>query len=189
MAKTTAFTEPSRRRVLQGLIGVGLCGFPAVSRATTSIAPSELSKVIGAHKGRIVAAHFWATWCGPCHRVFPVLNDLAKTHPKTLRVLGLSIDRDNRRLQAWLAENPTDWLDYRVDSSTTDIAAAMSELGAKFRGAVPYTAFFDSKGRFFTHLQGAQPASRYQDVVSSQVRPIAPGQWIVGADGKLVPVQ
>lgn len=41
-------------------------------------------------KGKVVLIDFWATWCGPCRKAIPELNDLQKEFSKDLVVLGIS---------------------------------------------------------------------------------------------------
>lgn len=41
-------------------------------------------------EGRVVVAEFWATWCGPCIRGIPHLNELQAAFPDTVAVCGLS---------------------------------------------------------------------------------------------------
>ncbi|TQS41844.1 thioredoxin [Cryptosporangium phraense] len=39
-----------------------------------------------------VLVDFWADWCGPCHRVRPVLESLAAEWEGRVRVVSLDID-------------------------------------------------------------------------------------------------
>ena len=45
----------------------------------------DLSKL----KGKVVVVDFWATWCGPCMRALPEMNQLAKDFPNDVVVIGV----------------------------------------------------------------------------------------------------
>jgi thiol-disulfide isomerase/thioredoxin len=40
--------------------------------------------------GKVYVVEFWATWCPPCKKSIPLLNELAKSH-KDVTVIGVSI--------------------------------------------------------------------------------------------------
>ena len=39
-----------------------------------------------------VVVDFWAEWCGPCHAVAPVLDQIAEERPGELRIAKVNID-------------------------------------------------------------------------------------------------
>jgi thioredoxin 1 len=44
----------------------------------------------------VVVVDFWAEWCPPCHRLEPVLEELAREHPE-LTILKLDADANPAR--------------------------------------------------------------------------------------------
>ena len=47
------------------------------------------------HKG-LVIVDFWATWCGPCHMVAPIMEQLAGAYPGKVKVLKVDVDANQR---------------------------------------------------------------------------------------------
>ena len=54
---------------------------------TDATFPQEVEQ----HKG-LVIVDFWATWCGPCHRVAPIMEQLAGEYPGKVKVLKVAVD-------------------------------------------------------------------------------------------------
>ena len=44
---------------------------------------------------KLVLIDFWATWCGPCRQLSPVLDQIADENPDTVQICKVSLDSDN----------------------------------------------------------------------------------------------
>lgn len=74
-----------------------LVGAPAPAFKLRTVA----GEVVGpsTYEGRVVLLDFWATWCNPCLRQMPAIEQVAHEHPDDLVVLAVNVDveSDGRR--------------------------------------------------------------------------------------------
>jgi len=55
-----------------------------------------------------VLVDFWAPWCAPCHKLVPILDDLAGEYGDRLRIVKLNAD-----------DNPETTRDYNIQAMPT----------------------------------------------------------------------
>ena len=77
-----------------------------------------------------VLVDFWATWCGPCRMVAPVLDQLADEWNGKVRVAKLDVDSAQQ-----LA------IQYQVSSIPTFILFKNGRVADRMMGAMPKPAF------------------------------------------------
>ena len=88
-------------------------------------------------RGKPVIVNFWASWCGPCLREFPVLKDAEVQHPG-LVILGVVYQDDAAAARTFSTQLSADW------TSLTDPNGAMAN--AYLVVAPPQSYFIDGKG-------------------------------------------
>jgi len=100
-------------------------------------------------QGRVVLLNLWATWCAPCRKEMPTLNDAQKQlGSKDFEVVALSVDRKGLEASsAFLKETGADSLRLYVDATTQ----SLEDLQAF---GLPVTLLIDRKGREIGRLLG-----------------------------------
>ncbi len=59
------------------------------------------------HKGKVIYLDFWASWCTPCRKSFPWMNEVqAKLAGDDFTVLSVNLDTERRLADQFLKENP-----------------------------------------------------------------------------------
>lgn len=115
-------------------VGVGV-GETAPPLAGTTVDGRTVS--LADFRGKPVIVNFWASWCGPCVREFPVLKDAEVRHPG-LVILGVIYQDDAAAAKAFAGQMSADW------TNLTDPDGTMAS--AYLVAAPPQSYFIDGKG-------------------------------------------
>ncbi|MEQ1802098.1 MAG: TlpA disulfide reductase family protein [Gammaproteobacteria bacterium] len=133
-------------------------GFSLKSRAGEAVS-------LGGLKGQVVLINFWATWCGPCRKEMPLLEQIQKKYaPLGFTMLGVNVEEDTRLMDTFLKDVPVSF------PILLDPANGVSKLYNV--SAMPSTVIVDRKGNVRFIHQGFKPGdeSKYQDMIRQLIR-------------------
>jgi thiol-disulfide isomerase/thioredoxin len=76
--------------------------------AQESVSSQEaLEQALDKHKGEVVYIDFWASWCGPCRKSFPWMNQIeAKYKQQGFSVISVNLDANKMLATKFLTETP-----------------------------------------------------------------------------------
>jgi cytochrome c biogenesis protein CcmG/thiol:disulfide interchange protein DsbE len=102
-------------------------------------------------RGRVVVLNFWASWCYPCLKEAPALEDAWRKHEGRVVVLGVDTNDFSGDAKAFIRKKG---LTYPVVHDNHDVVAP--KYGFKF---LPETFFIDARGKVVGHVGGQVNAS------------------------------
>lgn len=141
-------TNPRRAAVLVAL-AVALAGpvppaaalsagdpAPALALPSASGTPWDLASL----RGKVVYVDFWASWCTPCKRSFPWMNEIAARYrDQGLEVVAVNVDRRRADAERFLAAVPARFAVVFDDSGRTPSGWQVA--------AMPSSYLVDASGR------------------------------------------
>lgn len=126
------------------LAGATLC----MAASASAQLPAELGKI----EGRVVWVDFWASWCAPCRRSFPWLNEMHRKYSsKGLQIIGVNVDKERELATSFLGEVPARF------TILYDPSGALAE---KFEvQAMPSSYLLDASGKVLARHYGFKLAN------------------------------
>lgn len=138
----------------------------AAQSKLTPVDPAAYSKMLAAHRGKVVLVDFWATWCKPCRAQTPVLATLAqKLHARGFDFVTVSTDEAANEAAALkvLAEDHVSGAMYIKHASDDD--KFYDAIDKDWGGAVPAMFLYDRNGRKVKSFVGETPVKDIQAAV------------------------
>jgi peroxiredoxin len=134
---------------------------PAFELNSNSGKPVSLADL----KGQIVLVNFWASWCGPCRKEMPILEQLNhQYHNKGVTLIGVNVEPDSAAATAWLKATPVSFpILYDVDSKVSKLYEVQG---------MPNTVILDRKGVVRYIHRGYSPGAEneYLDQIRTLIR-------------------
>ncbi|MEK6249693.1 MAG: TlpA family protein disulfide reductase, partial [Planctomycetales bacterium] len=76
---------------------------PATSKAADTLNLSE-------YRGKVVVLDFWASWCVPCRRSFPWMNEMQQKYGDDgLVIVAVNLDNQSSDAQKFLQQYPAEF--------------------------------------------------------------------------------
>jgi thiol-disulfide isomerase/thioredoxin len=109
---------------------------PALTLPTAEGAAISLERL----RGKVVYVDFWASWCGPCRRSFPWMNDVQQRYgPADVAIVAVNVDAKRDDAARFLRQYPAGF------------AVVFDATGATPRAwdvrAMPSSYLIDRRGR------------------------------------------
>ena len=107
------------------------------------------------YRGKVVIVDFWASWCVPCRRSFPWLDEMQKKYAADgLVVVGVNMDADQVDANNFLQAHP---VDFRIVQDSEGILARRYDVIA-----MPSSYVIDRSGEIVVRHLGFKVARQQE---------------------------
>ncbi|MBU2880484.1 TlpA family protein disulfide reductase [Psychrosphaera sp. B3R10] len=106
---------------------------------------AQLQQLLEQNKGKVIYLDFWASWCIPCRRSFPWMNQIKSDFgAESFTVISVNLDEERQLADEFLLQNTANFA--VVFNPTGSIAEQYKILG------MPSSFIIDKTGQFrFAH--------------------------------------
>lgn len=118
------------------------------------------------HRGQVVMINFWATWCGPCRKEMPLLEDIwRKYRTRGFTLVGVNVEPDSKEAEQWLADNVS--VSFPIAYDKDSKVSRLYEVSG-----MPSSVIIDRKGKVRYVHKGYRPGDEnaYLDHIRALVR-------------------
>ncbi|HEX5056403.1 MAG TPA: TlpA disulfide reductase family protein [Gammaproteobacteria bacterium] len=109
--------------------------------------PGVKSEVkLSAYRGKVVYIDFWASWCGPCRKSFPWMNELQEKYGSRVKIIAINLDQERAEADKFLEQNSPKF---------TVVFDPAGKTAESYRvKAMPSSYLIDSNGRIVSSHAG-----------------------------------
>ena len=116
--------------------------------AANVVDPAGRELNLGALQGKPVLLNLWATWCAPCVKEMPMLDDLAADYGERVKIITVSQDTSvPEKVAEFFKQNKLEYLEPWIDPEN-NLGFAMGG------GSLPTTVLYDAAGREVWRVRG-----------------------------------
>ena len=120
--------------------------------------PDDKVLAVASLRGQPLVLNFWGTWCPPCVKEMPELDQFARGFAQRGgRVLGLAVDNPTA-VRQYLARSP---VGYTIGLAGFDGSDLSRQLG-NTAGGMPFTAVFNRQGAIVQRKLGTTSAEELE---------------------------
>ena len=156
-----ALTSLEARRCAALPVRVRLAGLPSNELTCLGTGPA---RPVDAGDGRPTVVNLWASWCAPCVREMPLLQETADRAGDGVRFVGIDVE-DERASAAGLLQFTGVRYD-QYDDPEGEVRAALRAVG------LPVTVVFDAQGREVARRLGEIKGSWLDDALRTAGAPV-----------------
>jgi len=118
-------------------------------------------------RGQVVYVDFWASWCGPCRRSFPWMNEMQQRYgDRGLTIVAINVDRRRADAEQFLKTNAARFAVVYDDVGTTPQSYSVKGM--------PSSYLIDVRGTIVDVEQGFRDDRR--DALEDQIRSLLPSR-------------
>ena len=99
------------------------------------------------YRGQVVYVDFWASWCIPCKKSFPWMNEMhQKYKDQGLKIIAINVDEESADADKFLADTPAEF---------TILRDPEGKLAKQYKlVGMPTSLLFDTQGKLVSRHVG-----------------------------------
>ncbi|HET9281763.1 MAG TPA: TlpA disulfide reductase family protein [Candidatus Angelobacter sp.] len=168
--------------LLLRVVAIAVLGFAFTANASDVAPDFELHDLKGSphkladYRGKPVVLNFWATWCVPCAKEMPLLDEMQKRYQGRVVFIAASVDFDDVKpsIAAFIKKHHADDLTVMVGADLD----SLNKFGLKEE--MPGTVFIDAAGNIVGRASGALK----RDELETQMQKLAGAPGSLPKDGQ-----